>query len=63
VHHLLFEQPCHSDDWDANASVAKVSTVPIMLDEPICGLDDIERAADIPNVGFCKLKLKLKRQP
>src|SRR5262249_25951994 len=51
----LFEQPCHSDDWDANA---KVSTVPIMLDEPICGLDDIERAADIPNVGFCKLKLK-----
>src|SRR5262249_16144881 len=54
----LFEQPCHSDDWDANASVAKVSTVPIMLDEPICGLDDIERAADIPNVGYCKLKLK-----
>jgi hypothetical protein len=29
-----------------------------MLDEPICGLDDIERAGDIPNVGFCKLKLK-----
>jgi L-Ala-D/L-Glu epimerase len=29
-----------------------------MLDEPICGLNDIERAADIPNVGFCKLKLK-----
>ena len=54
----LFEQPCHADDWDANANVAKVSTVPIMLDEPICGLDDIERAADIPNVGFCKLKLK-----
>ena len=54
----LFEQPCHADDWDANASVAKVSTVPIMLDEPICGLDDIERAAEIRNVGFCKLKLK-----
>jgi L-Ala-D/L-Glu epimerase / N-acetyl-D-glutamate racemase len=29
-----------------------------MLDEPICGLDDIERAGDIRNVGFCKLKLK-----
>jgi L-alanine-DL-glutamate epimerase-like enolase superfamily enzyme len=54
----LFEQPCHADDWDANAHVAKVSPVPIMLDEPICGLADIERAADIPNVGFCKLKLK-----
>jgi L-alanine-DL-glutamate epimerase-like enolase superfamily enzyme len=54
----LFEQSCHSDDWGANANVAKVSTVPIMLDKPFCGLDDIERAADIPNVGFCKLKLK-----
>jgi len=54
----LFEQPCAAEDWDANAAVAKVSTVPIMLDEPICGLDDIERAGDIRNVGFCKLKLK-----
>jgi L-alanine-DL-glutamate epimerase-like enolase superfamily enzyme len=54
----LFEQPCRADDWEANASVAAVSPVPIMLDEPICGLEDIERAADIPNIGFCKLKLK-----
>ena len=35
-----------------------VSTVPIMLDEPICTLADVKRAADIRNVGFCKLKLK-----
>jgi L-alanine-DL-glutamate epimerase-like enolase superfamily enzyme len=54
----LFEQPCRAEDWDANANVAKVSTVPIMLDEPICALEDIERAADIPNVELCKLKLK-----
>jgi len=54
----LFEQPCHSDDWDANANVAKVSTVPVMLDEPICAIEDIERAATIRNIGFCKLKLK-----
>jgi L-Ala-D/L-Glu epimerase len=54
----LFEQPCDSDDWDANASVASVSSVPIMLDEPICTLADIERAAGIPNIRFCKLKLK-----
>jgi L-alanine-DL-glutamate epimerase-like enolase superfamily enzyme len=54
----LFEQPCRADDWDANASVAAISPVPIMLDEPICGLEEIERAADIPNVRFCKLKLK-----
>lgn len=54
----LFEQPCASEDWDANAEVAKVSTVPVMLDEPICALADIERASTIPNVGYCKLKLK-----
>jgi hypothetical protein len=29
-----------------------------MLDEPICTLDDIDRAAEISGVGFCKLKLK-----
>jgi L-alanine-DL-glutamate epimerase-like enolase superfamily enzyme len=54
----LFEQPCAADDWEANASVARVSTVPIMLDEPICSLPDIKRAAGMHNVGFCKLKLK-----
>jgi L-alanine-DL-glutamate epimerase-like enolase superfamily enzyme len=54
----LFEQPCDSDDWDANAAVAAASTVPLMLDEPICTLDDIDRAAGIENVRFCKLKLK-----
>lgn len=54
----LFEQPCTADDWDANAAVAAASTVPLMLDEPICELADIERAARIRGVGFCKLKLK-----
>jgi L-alanine-DL-glutamate epimerase-like enolase superfamily enzyme len=54
----LFEQPCESKDWDANAAVAAVSTVPVMLDESIYGVDDIERAAEIPGIGFIKLKLK-----
>ena len=54
----LFEQPCASDDWDANAAVAKASDIPLMLDEPICSIADIERAATLENVGFCKLKLK-----
>jgi L-alanine-DL-glutamate epimerase-like enolase superfamily enzyme len=54
----LFEQPCDSDNWEANARVAGVSPVPIMLDEPICALADVERAGNIRNVGFCKLKLK-----
>ena len=54
----LFEQPCNAEDWDANAEVAKLSSVPVMLDEPICSFPDIDRAALIKNVSFCKLKLK-----
>lgn len=54
----LFEQPCDKTDWDANAAVAAVSTVPVMLDESIYGLADIDRAANIRGVGFVKLKLK-----
>jgi len=54
----LFEQPCSAEDWEANAKVASVSPVPVMLDEPICALADVKRASTIANVGFCKLKLK-----
>lgn len=54
----LFEQPCAAEDWAANAAVAAVSRVPLMLDEPICDLPDIERAATIKGLGLCKLKLK-----
>ena len=54
----LFEQPCDAEDWDANAAVAAVSRVPLMLDEPICALADIDRAAGIEGVGLCKVKLK-----
>lgn len=54
----LFEQPCAAKDWEANAAVAAVSTVPLMLDESIYDMDDIERAGAIRGVGFVKLKLK-----
>ncbi|UHL65257.1 mandelate racemase/muconate lactonizing enzyme family protein [Paralcaligenes sp. KSB-10] len=54
----LLEQPCASADWEANARVAAVSTVPVMLDESIYKVSDIDRAATIPNVGYVKLKLK-----
>lgn len=54
----LFEQPCDTDDWDGNGRVAKASPVPLMLDEPICSIADIERASMMPGVGFCKVKLK-----
>ena len=54
----LFEQPCGAEDWEANGAVAAASNVPLMLDEPICTLEDIARASDMARVGFCKLKLK-----
>lgn len=54
----LFEQPCDTHAWDDNAAVAAVSTVPVMLDESIYGIADIERAAEIEGIGFIKLKLK-----
>ncbi|MDB5487603.1 MAG: hypothetical protein JWQ58_1318 [Reyranella sp.] len=54
----LFEQPCDKADWAANAAVAAVSTVPVMLDESIYGIPEIERAAQVPGVGFVKVKLK-----
>ena len=54
----LFEQPCASDDWESNGAVARVSTVPVMMDESIYGLEDIDRAAAMEGVGFVKLKLK-----
>ncbi|HYC47983.1 MAG TPA: enolase C-terminal domain-like protein [Burkholderiales bacterium] len=54
----LFEQPCGADDWDANSAVAKVSTVPLMLDESIRNTADIARAATIDGVELVKLKMK-----
>jgi L-alanine-DL-glutamate epimerase-like enolase superfamily enzyme len=54
----LFEQPCAAEDWQANAAVAEVSRVPLMLDEPICSHADIDKAAGIAGVGLCKVKLK-----
>ncbi len=53
----LLEQPCADDDWDAAVAVARVSTVPMMLDESIFGIADIERAADLEAAAFIKLKL------
>lgn len=52
----LLEQPCHMDDWDGLAEVARHATVPLMLDESIYHESDIARAADI-GAAFVKLKL------
>ena len=53
----LFEQPCAKEDWDSAVAVARVSNVPMMLDESIYGADDIERVAQLDAARFVKLKL------
>ncbi|MGH7659877.1 MAG: mandelate racemase/muconate lactonizing enzyme family protein, partial [Vulcanimicrobiaceae bacterium] len=53
----LFEQPCAKEDWDSAVAVARVSTVPMMLDESIYDRGDIERAAELQAARFIKLKL------
>lgn len=56
----LFEQPCAARDWDAHrvaASEAARTGLPLMLDESIYGLADIERAARERACRFVKVKL------
>jgi o-succinylbenzoate synthase len=53
----LFEQPCAAGDWDAHLAVARASPVPMMLDESIYGVADIERAAQLGAAAYIKLKL------
>ncbi len=53
----LFEQPCAAGDWDAHLTVAQAASVPMMLDESIYGLADIERAAALRAASYIKVKL------
>lgn len=53
----LFEQPCPADDWEAHAAAARASRVPLMLDESIFTVADIDRAADQGLAAFLKVKL------
>jgi L-alanine-DL-glutamate epimerase-like enolase superfamily enzyme len=53
----LVEQPCAAEDWEAAEALARASGVPLMLDESIYSLDDIDRAADLKCADYIKLKL------
>lgn len=56
----LFEQPCAAGDWVAHAAAADAARrrgLPLMLDESIYGIADIERAATEEACRFIKLKL------
>ena len=53
----LLEQPCRAGDWDSHMEVVRAAGVPMMLDESIYGLGEIQRAADLAAARFIKLKL------
>ena len=56
----LFEQPCAAGDWDSHLAVAEIARVrglPLMLDESIYSLNEIERAAALDAARFIKVKL------
>jgi L-alanine-DL-glutamate epimerase-like enolase superfamily enzyme len=56
----LFEQPCAAGDWSAHAAAAVAAArtgLPLMLDESIYGIADIERAARERSCAYVKLKL------
>lgn len=53
----LFEQPCAAGDWEAHMAVVPHSNVPLMLDESIYGMADIERAAALGAARYVKVKL------
>ena len=56
----LFEQPCAAGDRDAHrqaAAAAARTGLPLMLDESIYDLDDIDRAAEDAACAYVKVKL------
>jgi L-Ala-D/L-Glu epimerase len=56
----LFEQPCPAGDWDAHMKVvpaARGRGIPLMLDESIYSVREIERAAELGAAEFIKVKL------
>ena len=56
----LFEQPCAAGDWEAHRGAVDAAArtgMPLMLDESIYGIADIERAAREGACRFVKVKL------
>lgn len=51
------EQPIAAGDWSALAMLARTSPIPIMLDESIATLDDIERVIDCDARLWAHLKI------
>jgi len=56
-HVELFEQACDADNWESAVAVKNAARVPIMLDESIYDMADVERAAKLQAANLVKLKL------
>jgi len=53
----LFEQACDADDWAAAVAVKQAACVPVMLDESIYNMSDVEKASRLAAADVVKLKL------
>src|SRR6266446_2401131 len=51
------EQPVPAGDWEAVRILAAESPIPIMLDESIASLEDVDRAIALGGRAWCHLKL------
>jgi L-alanine-DL-glutamate epimerase-like enolase superfamily enzyme len=53
----LFEQPFGIEDWDQMTALAKISPVPLMLDESIRTMRDLEKTDSLKCARYVKFKL------
>jgi L-alanine-DL-glutamate epimerase-like enolase superfamily enzyme len=53
----LVEQPCPAEDWESACALVGAGEVPLMLDESIYSIEDIDRAAALKCADYIKLKL------
>lgn len=53
----LVEQTCAAGDWEAAVAVARYANIPMMLDESIYSIRDVERAAELECARYIKFKL------
>lgn len=53
----LFEQPFGIGDWDSQVALAPSSPVPLMMDESIHGIEEVERVAALRCADYVKFKL------
>jgi len=53
----FLEQPFKEKDWDAMVELARISPLPLGLDESIYGMDSVERAKELGCARFVKFKI------